>query len=285
MVAFSTLLLVGAACFMTIDWIQQARDMSSGYIELYSNFACLLVSFVFIIYMARTSSHTGPAAVLRRNAHSWSMILIAMAMTGWSYHRIEVRSINFSFVGLESILPGAVDVDGQAFGLTDKGEVVPLYRLSASQKVFDEYIQTSQDKFKSFNHVGIHREDADQSSNCHGWVFTAGQFLLKGRDVDRILCDNNYFVVATPKIDDVVIYRDDVGQILHTALVQGVLRDGTVITESKWGVDERFLHRPADQPYSQNYEYYRTNRPSHLIKLFDAKDADSIREYGDLIDG
>ncbi len=284
-VAATTAMAVGMACLISVDWIQQARILSTLSLELYSDFACLLVASGFILYTYRVLSHTGPAANLRRSVHSWAMIGIAMLMVGWSYHRIMVRTQDFSFVGLESVLPGTVDVDEQAFGLSDKGEIIPLYRLSASHEVFDEYIQTSQDKFRSFNHAGIHREGADRLSNCHGWVFTAGQYLLKGRDVDRILCDNNYFVVTIPEIDDIVIYRDDAGQILHTALVQGVLRDGTVITESKWGVDERFLHLPTDQPYSQSYQYYRTDRPNHLIKLFDAKDLESAKQFAEMIDG
>ncbi len=280
-----TALLVGAVSTITIDWIQQARALSSSYFELYSDFICLLVASLLILYTYRASTQMGSAALLRRNTQSWATILIFLSMTGWSYHRIGVRCLDLNLVGLENVLPGTVDVDGDAFALTDLGEIVPLYRLTTSPEVFEEYAHSSADRFKNFNHVGIHREDADRMSNCHGWVFTAGQFLLKGRDVDRILCDNNYFVVSAPKPDDVVIYRDDAGQILHTALVQGVLRDGTVITESKWGIDERFLHLPSDQPYSQTFHYYRTDRPNHLIRILDAKDYDAISQFGNWQDG
>ena len=269
-------LLVGSASLITIDWIQVSRSMTLMHFELYSDFACLVLLSVFIMYGYRSGSYSGSAASIRRNSHSWMMILITIAMTGWCYHRIGVRSSDFDLVGLEEVLPGTVDIDDLAIAVTDKGQIVPLYRLSASEEVFEEYLHSAEDKFRSFNHTGIHREDADRMSNCHGWVFTAGRFLLKGRDVDRILCDNNYFVVTAPKTDDVVIYRDDSGLILHTALVQGVLRDGTVITESKWGIDERFLHLPSDQPYSQTYAYYRTDRPNHLIKIRESDDINSF---------
>ncbi len=278
-------LLVGAASVIAIDWIQESRALTSRHYELYSDFACLLVFSAFILYAYRVNAFRGQAAMIRRSVHSWAMILIAMGMTGWSYHRVSVRSMNFNLVGLEDVLPGAVQVNSLALGVTDDGTVVPLYGLSASEEMFEEYLLSSEEKFKSFNHVGIHREQADRMSNCHGWVFTNGQFLLKGRDVDRILCDNRYVVVVDPQPDDVVIYRDDLGRILHTALVQGVLRDGTIITESKWGIDQRFLHLPVDQPYSQTFQYYRTKRPNHLIKIIDAKDFDSSEEVGVWQDG
>ena len=278
-------LLVGSASILTVDLIQISRTTSSFQIELVSDFACLVLFSALVMYSYRVGTHSGTATFLRRNVHSWTMMLIAIAMTGWCYHRIEIRSTSYDLVGSNGVLPGTVDVDDRAFAVTDRGVIVPLYRLSTSEDVFDEYVLSDEDKFKSFNHTGIHRNDADRMSNCHGWVFTAGQFLLKGRDVDRILSDNNYFVVSNPRIDDIVIYRDDVGQILHTALVQGVLRDGTVITESKWGIDERFLHLPTDQPYSQTFDYYRTARPNHLIKILNANDVESIAGYEGLLDG
>jgi hypothetical protein len=280
-----TILLVGSASCITIDWIQVARTMTSRSVGLYSDFGCFAAISALTLYGYLVFAKTGSAASLRRNSHSWVMLLIATMMVGWCYHRIGVRCMDASLVGFENVLPGTVDVDQRAFAVTDKGEMLSLYRLSTTEEVFEEYMLGAEDKFKSFNHVGIHREDADQHSNCHGWVFTAGRFLVKGRDVDRILCDNGYFAVTVPKPDDIVIYRDEDGLILHTALVQGVLRDGTVIAESKWGVDERFLHLPEDQPYSQIYEYYRTERPSHLLRILDSKDLETFENYIGLLDG
>ncbi len=132
---------------------------------------------------------------------------------------------------------------------------------------FEEYSSSSEERFRAFGNAMIYREDADRMANCHGWIFTDGRFLLKGNDVERILCDNHYELVADPRPSDLVIYRNEMGSILHTALVQGILRDGTVITESKWGIDQRFLHLPANQPYSQHFAYYRTDRPNHLIRI------------------
>jgi len=58
--------------------------------------------------------------------------------------------------------------------------------------------------------------------------------------------------------------------IRREGLVQGLLAEGTVIVESKWGIDQRFLHLPDDQPYSTLYAYYRTERVNHLIEIHSA---------------
>ena len=178
-----------------------------------------------------------------------------------------VRSLGCDFLGIAEAIPGVLVRDRQYEATTDVDNDIPLYRLETGDREFDEYASSVGEKLSSFNHLGIRRQDADKMANCHGWVFTEGRFLLKGMDVDRILCDNHYFIVKDPKPGDIVIYRNEDGGILHTALVQGILRDGNVITESKWGIDQRFLHLPANQPYSEFYEYYRTNRPNHLINV------------------
>ncbi len=106
-------------------------------------------------------------------------------------------------------------------------------------------------------------------SNCHGWVFTGGRFWVKGEEVDRILADNGYVPVASPRAEDIVIYRDDNGMVLHTARVEAVTRNGLVLVEGKWGQFGRFLHAPEDQPYSRNWAWYRSPRDGHLLRGLD----------------
>lgn len=263
-------LMIGVASLITTDLIQESRISTSDKFLIYKEFLWLMFFLAIISYVYRVGSFSGAAFLLRRNTHSWAMVAIAIAMTGWCYHRIEIRSRDYSLVGLEIPLPGSVEMTSESYAMTDAGTIVPLYKLNVTEELFADYVRTSEEKFKSFNHGGIHREHPDRMANCHGWVFTGGRFLLKGHDVENILSDNNYVLVSKPKPDDIVIYRDITGQILHTALVQVVLRDGTIITESKWGIDQRFLHLPADQPYSSEFEYYRTDRPNHLIRILDS---------------
>ena len=264
---FYSVLAFGAASIITIDLLQAGHVLLPKHIELYSEFGCLLLFMVMTFCAYQASSLRGSAVTLRRKTSSWLFIVLALAMTGWSYHRIQMRCSIFSVLGLSEGVLGVLELDKEFLGATDEGTSIPLYRFATDTKHFEEYVSSSEERFRSFGNVMIHREDADKTANCHGWVFTEGKFLLKGTDVDQILCDNHYGLVSDPRPCDIVIYRDEMRRILHTAIVQGVLIDGTVITESKWGIDQRFLHLPTDQPYSQTFEYYRTSRPNHLIRI------------------
>jgi hypothetical protein len=54
------------------------------------------------------------------------------------------------------------------------------------------------------------------------------------------------------------------------------LNDGTVLAESKWGIDQRFIHLPEHQPYSSDFTYYRTNRRDHRILVHRVDDLQSV---------
>ena len=268
--AFYAVLCFGASAFIAIDLMYATRSFRSGNFEVYSNLAILILFSTITICALRACTLHGPAKKLRRNIHSWVLVLLAISMSGWTYHRVQYLSSCVEVLGIGGILPGVVEPEEGSWAMTDEGANIPLYHLATNDILFEEYSLTADQRYKSYLRVMIHREDADKTSNCHGWVFTGGQFLLKGADVERILCDNHYVIVSDPKPNDIVIYRDQARTILHTALVQAILADGTVITESKWGVDQRFLHLPADQPYSPVFEYHRTNRLNHLINILDS---------------
>jgi len=275
-----TILTFVAGATISIDLLQGSKVLFPKLDRIAADFGCLLV-FATLMYCAFIAkSLHGSALVLRRSSQSWMLILVAATMSGWSYHRIHVRSNELIFSGLEVTLPGNVEPDFGAVAMTDEGTNIPLYRVAVEESVFGTYASKSEEKYADFGNALIRRKEADRMANCHGWVFTAGRFLLKGNDVDRILCDNHYYVVSVPKPRDIVIYRNEAGAILHTALVQAVLSDGTVITESKWGVDQRFLHLPTVQPYSQLFEYYRTARPTHLIQIRESNHLDADDRNG-----
>lgn len=101
-------------------------------------------------------------------------------------------------------------------------------------------------------------------SNCHGWVFTGGQFLLSGDDVDLILKENGYAEAHEPHPGDVVIYRQG-GAVSHTALVRYVTEGQPVLAESKWGTLGVFLHPTDKSPYGTDYAFYRSPRRGHLL--------------------
>lgn len=101
-------------------------------------------------------------------------------------------------------------------------------------------------------------------SNCHGWVFTGGKFLLSGDDVDLILKENGYTETHEPHPGDVVIYRQG-GAVSHTALVRYVTEGQPVLAESKWGTLGVFLHPTDKSPYGTDYAFYRSPRRGHLL--------------------
>ena len=105
---------------------------------------------------------------------------------------------------------------------------------------------------------------ANDTHNCHGWVFAGGKFWLAPESVELILEDNGYVPVSDPRVGDVVIYRSQ-RLITHTALVRAVTPGRPVLVEGKWGWMAVELHAVADSPYGANFTYYRSDREGHVV--------------------
>lgn len=263
--AFSVL-FVAISALLVVD-LTQASDLFSVTAKVWINLCCLVLFSIGILFSFKSIDLRYESQPFWRAMRTWILITLGASAIGWSYHRVQVRTAALNFTGMDSEMPGEVALDNQSEGVTDSGTKIPLYRLELTEEMFHEFVINSESNIRPFEHAGVLRAAPDETANCHGWVFTAGQFLLKGSDVERILQDHRYSVVKDPRSQDLVIYRDVTGNILHTALVQAVLPDGTVIAESKWGTLQRFLHLPEDQPYSTIFQFYRTERPDHLIQV------------------
>lgn len=110
----------------------------------------------------------------------------------------------------------------------------------------------------------IRRSGPSDNSNCHGWVFTGGKFLLSPDDVEQIVKENGYTEVHEPQPGDLVLYRQG-GTVAHSAIVRYVSEGQPVLVEGKWGGMGVFLH-PADKScYGTDYTFYRSGRASHLL--------------------
>lgn len=153
-----------------------------------------------------------------------------------------------------------------AHAVTDRGSIIQLRRFTTI-----EHEPLVPDGFNGRVIVAT----AEQSpSNCHGWVFTGGRFQIAGGDVATILEDNGYTAVTAPRPDDLIVYRNPSGTIIHTGLVKAVGTDGFVLVESKWGPLDIYWHTPYEQTYSQRFEYWRSRRDGHgLTVLTPAGDA------------
>jgi hypothetical protein len=113
------------------------------------------------------------------------------------------------------------------------------------------------------DHV-IRRGGPTDHSNCHGWVFTGGKFILAPDDVEAIIKENGYREIQEPHAGDLVIYRQG-GTISHSAVVRYVTEGQPVLVEGKWGSLGVFLH-PADKSfYGTEYAFYRSPRAGHLL--------------------
>src|SRR5262249_35772795 len=107
----------------------------------------------------------------------------------------------------------------------------------------------------------------DPKYDCHGWVFTGGQFWGMSTSVDDILTANVYARVLEPRLGDLVVFRDRPdGTVMHSGIVQSVTGPD-VLVESKWGNLGRYLHAPADQPFGKSWTFYRSPRAGHQLRI------------------
>jgi hypothetical protein len=256
-----------AICCIFVDLLDSSRVKFFGTQLMLANLGCLIFVISLGSILIKLLSQTKKTNTASYRMATWSLALFAITIGAWSFWRLQDRSSNFNSFGIGEVSPGIVVSENEFYALTDLGEKIDLFNFSVESQLFEEYSKDFDVRFPTFTSTLIHRGEADSSSNCHGWVFTGGRFLLRGVGVERILQGNGYSVVSTPSAGDIVIYRNESGNILHTGLVQGVLNEGTVIIESKWGTDQRFLHLPEDQPYSTSFAYYRSDRTGHLIDV------------------
>jgi hypothetical protein len=206
----------------------------------------------------------------RQKISVWSMFISSLIICIVCSNRMQASGKSDLSLHTWPALPGEIRPINSHVGLTDKGRVIDLFcfELKGDLPEGDEAMQATNNSFPA---ALIRRKEADLSTNCHGWVFANGTYLINSSGVSMILEDNDYIRVASPKTGDVAVYRNAAGNIIHTAIVCSVLADNTVLLESKWGVHQRFIHLPEDQPYSTLVEYFETSRGTHGINIIEEK--------------
>ncbi len=83
---------------------------------------------------------------------------------------------------------------------TDRGNLIELYRFEIAEDKWKEFAARAEERFKNFGAAMIRRDQSNARSNCHGWVFAYGKFLLSGSDVAIILTENGYEKVTQPRL-------------------------------------------------------------------------------------
>lgn len=156
-------------------------------------------------------------------------------------------------------------VDQKVKSATDRGSTIPLRLPTAARD--EGTLGAAEDRFLRGVEAGnylIRRGPATDNSNCHGWVFTGGRYLLSGEDVNVILKENGYEEVHEPHPGDLVVYRGE-GTVKHTAIIRYVTEGQSVMVEGKWGVLGTYLHPAERSIYGLDYAFYRSPRQGHLL--------------------
>ncbi len=193
---------------------------------------------------------------------------LAAAAGLWGFESLGYDSrneqmMNSALTGADSTPPTAAPV---ATARTDRGTAIDLF--AAANPLDTAAMSEMEAQSPTLNNLSgryLRRKPGGDESNCHGWVFTGGRYLLLGHFIDVILSDNGYATVTDPAAGDVCVYRDPLGQVTHTGLVRAVLDDGTVLVESKWGRLGVFLHGVGESCYGTRFTYHRTARGGHQL--------------------
>lgn len=221
----------------------------------------------------------------RKKLLYWGLVLGLLSLAGcmwWTNGSRGASATLFPFADPISLRPdcrsevpkppGTRFPDAAHFFQTDLGSLLPVFNWVAPPEEYEAFAESSDQYFR--HRFSLTRTSPPTSeSNCHGWVFLRGKFLIFAEQVERILRENGYRQVAEPNVGDVIIYRDANGEILHSGLVWSVGAEGQALIHSKFGISGRYLHAPLDQPYGARFCYYRADRRRHAVRIRSAEAA------------
>lgn len=149
---------------------------------------------------------------------------------------------------------------------TDRGQPIPVAVAKvAHTRAEMDGMERRSGTLGTYGDNTIKLRPADVNSNCHGWVFTGGRYIVGGEAVETILQDNGYEPVRDPEPGDIAVYRDN-GSVTHTAVVRYVSADRPVMVESKWGWMGVYLHAADKSCYGTNFTFYHTPRGGDVLK-------------------
>jgi hypothetical protein len=186
----------------------------------------------------------------------------------YSFDQALAADMHLTDVSLDLAARAALESAPSRVARTDTGHPVPLH-LTSGIASEENTLDAEREQVRGFKLEMklIQTGPADPTCNCHGWVFAAGRYWVRGAFVERILRDNGYKTIDQTRPGDVAIFRDATGQVTHSALVRSVSEDGLVLVESKWGRLGRFVHTADDHIYrGHTATYYRTARGGHQLE-------------------
>jgi len=257
---FSGVLCVGLAATAVILWgLDQPRGVVGPVLAL----AAVPLSACVV--------HT---ALVRRWAHRvmqplaiWAVLLVVSPVFSLTYAR-HVNKPDPRSVLAAAPDPTVRKEPTDPCAVTDLGRQVELFHYGSVRSLGP--LEAAVIELAGFTHQVIRITGPSAESNCHGWVFTGGSFCVASEQVDAILADNGYAPVEQAEGGDLIIYRDGSGLPAHSGVVRFVGEDGRVLVESKWGPLGVFLHTPETQPFSPQYNFWRSPRLGHRLHVLAA---------------
>lgn len=152
-----------------------------------------------------------------------------------------------------------------ATAATDRGKPIKL-AVAANDRPDSVLVEPEQATLVELHFADkvLRVEPPSDECNCFGWVFTNGNYYLAQADIESILTDNGYEIVAQPQHNDLVIYRQG-GAIAHVGLVSAVDEGQSVLVRSKWGWLGVYVHQVDVSIYGSDFAYFRSSRVGHLL--------------------
>jgi hypothetical protein len=209
-------------------------------------------------------SRSGSAGALPLRSSRLALATLAAGLTSTVWLVYALAEMPFPDVTLPELPPIHLVEIPHSTARTDQGTPIPLL-MNEEQQHLTVAEELTLLKSLGLTQAVIRMGPADPVTNCHGWVFAAGQYCVSGVWVRRILLENGYQRVDRPDVGDLIVYQNDQGEVLHTGVVRALGLGDLVLVESKWSVWGRYLHEPAAQAYSANYTYYHSPRSGHLL--------------------
>ncbi len=260
-------ILVMAGAGLLAFWLIEVLQMGNPIIL---TILCVAASVIFMEQVSRwflVTTH------MRRSLMGYFLLTIGLLeVVGWTNAlaiQFQGQISNAMRFCLEP--PGELKLLTDHCAITDSGIVVGLYRREVESDKFEAFLETARQTLRSVTELAILRSDGRHQSNCHGWVFAEGKFIVRNEDVPIILSENGYSQTDEPRINDVVVYYDTDGNVLHTAIVRAMYDGEHPLVEGKWGPTAVYLHLVDQQPYSSRYSYWRTTRSSHALAIRSGK--------------
>jgi hypothetical protein len=109
--------------------------------------------------------------------------------------------------------------------------------------------------------------------NCHGLTFGSRRTQIDGspETISMILAEDGFDAIDEKhvKTGDVVVYYDDLGQVLHSGIVLSIEAFGIPKIWSKWGKGFEWVHLLRNCPYAfSRVTYYRLKiwKPEEILK-------------------